>query len=79
MEYIGSSVTGKAHQQFPGNKNRIWVIKPNLFSFVLSLVSLAHRVPRAEALHLALQTRISSVKWLHPTLPRTDHVQKRCA
>ena len=40
-------------------------MKSNLFlSFVPSLVSLAHRVPRAEALHLALQTSVPRAKWL---------------
>lgn len=43
-----------------GNK-----IKSNLFfSFVLSLVSLAHRVPHAEAWHPALQTRTPGAKRL---------------
>lgn len=35
-----------------------------MFSFVLSLVSLDHRVPHTEALHLALWTRVPHVKWL---------------
>ena len=38
------------------------------FSFVLSRVSLAHRGPRAEALHPALPTRVPSAEWLPPTL-----------
>ena len=37
----------------------------HLFSFVLSLVSLAHRVLRALAFFLAIQTRVPSMKWLH--------------
>ena len=32
---------------------------------MLSLVSLAHGVLRAEALHLALQAKVPSAKWLH--------------
>ena len=38
---------------------------PFFFSLVLSLVSLVQRWPRAEALHLALQTRSPGEKWLH--------------
>ena len=34
---------------------------------MLSLASLEHRVPRAVALHPALQTRVPSAKWLRPT------------
>ena len=37
-------------------------------SSVLRLVSLAHRVPRAEASPPALQTRVPLVKRLRPTL-----------
>ena len=36
-----------------------------LFSFVLSLVSLAYRVLCAMALFPAIQTRVRSLKWLH--------------
>ena len=57
--------TRKAHEWFVGNKNRIWVIKQSItfffffFSFVLRLIFLAHRGPRAEALPLALLVRNS--------------------
>ena len=45
-----------------------WVIKSNLvfFSFMLSLMSLAHRVPHAEASHLALWTQVPSMKRVSP-------------
>ena len=35
---------------------------------MLTLVSLAHRVRRAVAFFLAIQTRVPSVKWLHLVL-----------
>ena len=42
-----------------GNK-----VLPFVSPFVLSLVSLAHRAPHAEASHLVLQMRLPGVKWL---------------
>ena len=43
----------------------VWVIKSNLFfPFVITLVSLVHRLPHAEALHLAFQTRVPGARWL---------------
>ena len=37
---------------------------PFISPFVLSLFSLVHRAPPAEASHLVLQTRLPGVKWL---------------
>ena len=42
---------------------------------MLSLVSLAHKVPRVEASHPALQTTVPSEKWL-PNTSAQDHVQE---
>ena len=42
-------------------------MKSNLF-LCLSLVSLVHRIPHAEVLHPALQTRVPGAKWLQLTL-----------
>ena len=40
-------------------------IKSTFFSFMLSLVSLAPRVPRGEGSRLTLQSRVPCVKLLH--------------
>ena len=45
-------------------------------SFVLSLVSCPYRVLCADALHVALQTRVPSAKRLHQHLSSTDCVQR---
>ena len=45
-------------------------------SFVLSLVSCPYRVLCADALHLALQTRVPSAKRLHQHLSSMDCVQR---
>ena len=57
--YTHTYIIDKAYEQFPRNKNRIWVIKSNFFfPFPLSLVwfhlLIGYRVQR-EALHPALQ------------------------
>lgn len=60
-----------AHKQCPGNTNRIWAIKQSLtscFSFVLSQVSLAQRLPPAEVLHAALRTGVPGAKRQPPHL-----------
>ena len=44
---------------------------------VLSLVSLAHRRPRAEALHPTLQSRAPRKKWPHKHLSSMCHMQRR--
>ena len=46
---------------------------------MLSLVSLAHRAPPAEASHLALQTRLPDVKRLHSHLSSEGPVRSLCA
>ena len=65
MFLLNQTITDKTHSQFPGNKNRIWVIKSYLFChpFALPLVSLAHRLLHAETLNPATETRVPGSKW----------------
>lgn len=74
------TVTNKAHEQFPGNQNRTWVIKKsNFFFFLLSLVSLAHRMLHAETLSFA-PFSVPPGKWLCPNTPLLWHLkEKHCA
>ena len=51
---------------------------PFISPFVLSLVSLAHRAPHAEASHLVLQMRLPGVKWLCRHLSSEGLVQSLC-
>ena len=48
------------------------------FSFVLRLVSLAHRMLHTEVSHLALQTRLPQAKWLLRQLSSAGPVQRPC-
>ena len=52
---------------------------PFISPFVLSLFSLVHRPPPAEASHLVLQTRLPGVKWLCRHLSSEGRVRSLCA
>ena len=54
---------------------RIWIKSLTSFSFVLCLVSLAHRTT-AETLRLMPQNKVRRTKWLCRHLSLEDHVQK---
>lgn len=73
---IPAPVTSKAQEKFP--RIRIWVIKYSLtfFSFVLGLVSFAHRGASAEASHWPFRPA-PSAKWPCPHLS-SGRAQERC-
>lgn len=69
------TIPGEWKQNLAGKKSLTF-----FFSFVLGLVSLARRVPRAEAWDPEFQTRVPRAKWWLCPLPQLSRLSgKHCA